>query len=90
MPVLPKATVPLKGPATPGASLPKPKIASNEQEETDEQEEAETNDGVLKILSAVGLAAAIVVLATQLTVANVWINAEDSETPGQWLQILPF
>jgi hypothetical protein len=90
VPILPKATIPLKSPATPGASLPKPKIASAEEEESDEQEETETNDGVLTILSAVGLAAAIVVLVTQLTVANVWINAEDSETAGQWLQILPF
>ena len=88
--MLPQATVPLKGPATPGAALPKPKIATAEAEDSEEQEETETNDGILKILSAVGLAAAIVVLVTQLSVASIWINAQDSETPGQWSQILPF
>jgi hypothetical protein len=90
VPVLPQATIPLKSPATPGASLPKPKIASAEEDESEEQEETEAADPIITIFSAVGLAAAIVVLVTQLTVANVWINAEDSETAGQWLQILPF
>jgi hypothetical protein len=52
--------------------------------------ETEPESGVVKILAGVGLAAAIVVLITQLMVASVWINAEDSENKGQWSQVLPF
>lgn len=89
VPILPQATVPLQAPATPGAGVPTPKISSGEQE-TEEPEEVETNKGIMTILAGVGLAAAIVVLASQLMVASVWINAEDNANKGQWSQVLPF
>ncbi|MEY5013344.1 MAG: hypothetical protein RLY69_1059 [Verrucomicrobiota bacterium] len=90
VPVLPQATIPIKGPATPGAALPKPKIASADEDESEEQEETEAANPMLTIFAAAGLAAAIAVLVTQLMTASVWINAPDSETAGQWSQILPF
>jgi hypothetical protein len=65
-------------------------VASLGQEESDEEEEIETSNGVLTILAGVGLAASIVVLVTQLMVASVWINAEDNPNAGQWSQVLPF
>ncbi len=61
-----------------------------QQEESDEQEEIETSNGVLTILAGVGLAASIVVLVTQLMVASNWINAQDNPNAGQWTQVLPF
>lgn len=42
----------------------------------------------MKILSGVGLAAALVVLGVQLKVADIWISAKDAETPGDWSQLL--
>jgi hypothetical protein len=41
-----------------------------------------------KILSGLGLVAAIVVISLQLKMSNVWINASDSDTPDDWMQIL--
>ena len=70
--------------------VPKPKVTAVEETPPEEAEEIETNNGVLTILAGVGLAAAIVVLVTQLMVASVWINAEDNENAGQWSQVLPF
>jgi len=90
VPILPQATVPLQAPAAPGGGVPKPKVTAVEETPSEEAEEIETNNGVLTILAGVGLAAAIVVLVTQLMVASVWINAEDNENAGQWSQILPF
>jgi hypothetical protein len=42
----------------------------------------------VKILAGVGLVAAIVVLSLQLKMSHIWLNAEDFEYPGDWMQIL--
>jgi hypothetical protein len=76
-------------PPAAGAAPSAPKAASVQQE-ADEPEEITAKDPVLTILAGVGLAAAVVALVTHLMVANIWINAEDSENKGQWTQLLPF
>lgn len=55
----------------------------------EDEEEKGGNEGLASVLAGVGLAAAIVVLAFQLMTANVWINAPDSQTPGDWMQLSP-
>jgi hypothetical protein len=57
--------------------------------QADDEEEEGGNDGLAKILSGVGLAAALVVLVLQLMTANTWINAPDSQSPGDWMQLSP-
>lgn len=61
-----------------------------EESKAEVAEEPDPDKGLITILAGVGLAAAIMVLVSQLTVASVWINAEDSENKGQWSQVLPF
>ena len=43
---------------------------------------------LFKVLAALGFVAALVVLASQLCTADVWINARDSEMPGDWAGML--
>ena len=85
---LPKATVQLQPPTQALGSTFAPSQASTLSVEDDEEEEA--GQGLVKILSGVGLAAAIVVLAFQLMTANAWVNAEDNEKKGDWTQLSPF
>ena len=54
----------------------------------DEEEDDDEGGGLMNILSGVGLAAALVVLAFQLMTANVWINAEGGEAKGDWMQLM--
>jgi hypothetical protein len=42
----------------------------------------------MKILAGVGLVAALVVLGLQLKTANIWIDARDALTPGDWSILL--
>ena len=84
-PSLPKATVQLSPPTAPlGVSSPAlaPSLQMEEEEETDPQE------GLLNILSGVGFAAALLVLALQLMCANVWVSSEDSPKSGDWSQLI--
>jgi hypothetical protein len=87
-PTLPKATVQLQPPTSPlGASSPSqaPTLM------VAEDEEEETEDTLIKILSGVGLAAAILLLSLQLVLANRWISApiqENSDRAGDWSQII--
>jgi hypothetical protein len=83
---LPKATVQLPAPTRPlGTSFSaSPQMATMQAEE---EEESEETDGLSKVLSGIGFAAALVVLALQLTTASTWINAEDSPTKGDWMQL---
>lgn len=54
-----------------------------------EPEEDETGASTfIKVLSGVGLVAAIVVLSLQLKMSSIWIDAEDFEYQGDWMQIL--
>lgn|GEM_PF-4341405 len=55
---------------------------------TQTDEEEEEGGGLINILSGLGLAAALVVLAFQLMTANVWIGAVDAEKSGDWTQLL--
>ena len=83
---LPKATVQLQPPTAPlGTSFSSPSQAATFQSDEDEDDDA--GEGLANILSGVGLAAALIVLVFQLMTANTWINAEDSETKGDWMQL---
>ena len=54
----------------------------------DDEETEEADGGLAKILSGVGLAAAVVVLALQLMTASTWVSAEDNPKTGDWMQLL--
>lgn len=85
---LPKATVALNPPTkplTPAAAAGTQSATLASVEEDEDESGANT---FANILAGVGLVAAIVVLALQLKVANVWIGAEDAESPGDWSQLL--
>ncbi len=85
---LPKATVQLQAPTQPlGTSFSSPSQMATMQ--ADDEEEEGGNDGLANILSGVGLAAALIVLAFQLMTANTWISAPDNQTPGDWTQLSP-
>jgi hypothetical protein len=84
---LPKATVQLQAPTQPlGTSLSSSGQAVTMRVEDDEEEES--NDGVVKILAGVGFAAALAVLAFQLMLAKTWINVEDNPKAGDWSQLI--
>ncbi|MES2438479.1 MAG: hypothetical protein V4584_05415 [Verrucomicrobiota bacterium] len=84
---LPKATVQLQAPTQPlGTSFSSPSQMSTLQAD-DDDDDVDTNDGLSKILAGVGFAAALVVLALQLSTASTWISAEDSPTQGDWMQL---
>jgi hypothetical protein len=86
-PTLPKATVQLQPPTQPiGTTTPSLSQAATLKVEDDEEDEGATGT-LLKLLSGVGLAAAIALLAFQLMLANVWINAEDNPNQGDWAQL---
>ena len=85
---LPKATVALNPPTKPlsptsAAATQKPTLSV--QEDGEDESGADTFD---KILAGVGLVAALIVLGLQLKVANIWIGAEDADSPGDWSQLL--
>lgn len=83
---LPKATVQLQKPTQP--LMPTGAAATGTAAAADEEEESTENEGIINILSIVGFAAALVVLAFQLMTANVWISAEDNPSKGQWSQLM--
>lgn len=56
--------------------------------EADDDEEEGGNEGLLKVLSGVGFAAALAVLVFQLMTANAWISAEDNPKKGDWTLLL--
>lgn len=84
---LPKATVQLQPPTQPlGTSFSSPSQMATTLVEEDE--EVEPGEGLVKILSGVGLAAALLVLTFQLLTANSWINVEDASPVGDWMRLL--
>ena len=84
---LPKATVQLQAPTQPlGTAFPPSRAPTLA---TEEEEEEEAGQGLANILSGVGLAAALVVLAFQVITADTWVNAEDNEKKGDWTQLSP-
>lgn len=85
---LPKATVQFQTPTRPlGTSFSSPSQMATVQ--ADDEEEIDEGGGLAKVLSGVGFAAALVVLALQLMTANIWINAEDSDSSskGDWMRL---
>ena len=83
---LPKATVQLQPPTQPlGTSFTSSSQVATLQ--ADEEEEEEGGQGLVTLLSGIGLVAALVVLAFQLMTANTWINAPDSQNKGDWMQL---
>ena len=54
----------------------------------DDDDDQDAGEGLAKILSGVGFAAALVVLVFQLMTANTWIGAEDNAKKGEWMQLL--
>jgi hypothetical protein len=84
---LPKATVQLQAPTQPlGTSFSSPSQVATTQDDEDDEDGKE---GLVNILSGVGLAAALIVLAFQLMTANTWISAEDNPNKGDWTQLSP-
>jgi len=88
-PTLPKATVQLQAPTQPlGAAFPpSSQVAMFKVEEETEEEPYAL---LVKILSGVGFATAIAVLALQLMISNVWISVEDippNPKVGDWMQL---
>lgn len=86
-PTLPKATVQLQAPTQPlGTSFPStpPQTGTFQM---DEDEEVEAHATLFNILSGLGFAAALAVLAFQLMIANTWISASDNPNPGGWSQL---
>jgi hypothetical protein len=82
---LPKATVQLQPPTQPIGS------ASASQAPTlaiQEEDDEEAGSGLLNGLAIVGFAAACAVLAIQLMISNIWINAADNESLSGWMQLL--
>lgn len=56
--------------------------------QVEDDEETEEGEGLAKVLSGVGLIAALVVLVFQLMTADSWINVEDAEPKGDWMRLL--
>ena len=84
---LPKATMQLQTPTTPlGTSFSSPSQMATTQSDDDEDEDA--GEGLAKILSGVGFAAALAVLVFQLMTASSWIGADDNAKKGDWMQLL--
>ncbi len=84
---LPKATVQLQTPTAPlGTSFSSPSQMATMQ--SDDEDDEEAGEGLAKILSGVGFAAALAVLAFQLMTASSWIGAEDNPKKGDWMQLL--
>jgi hypothetical protein len=88
-PTLPKATVQLQAPTQPlGTSFPTTASPATFQIEEEEDEEAHAT--LYKVLSGVGFAAALVVLAFQLMIAKTWIEVADNPKVGDWMQLFEF
>lgn len=63
-------------------------MATLKVEGDDDEENEAGSEGLLKILSGVGFAAALAVLAFQLMTANSWISADDNAKKGDWTLLL--
>lgn len=87
---LPKATVQLQAPTQPlGTSFSSASQAATLQ--GDDDDDGDSREGLVNILSVVGFIAALVVLTFQLMTANTWINAAenpDVPSPGDWSQLM--
>ncbi|MFZ9937004.1 MAG: hypothetical protein ACO3JG_08060 [Luteolibacter sp.] len=87
-PTLPKATVQLQAPTAPIGAVASPSQAATFRIEDDDEEGGERHEGLLKVLSGLGLAAAVLLFIFQISLAGVWINSEDNPRKGDWSQII--
>lgn len=85
-PTLPKATVQLQPPTQPLGAVFPPQVSLAKAEDLEEEEEPHAL--LMKVLSGVGFAAALVVLVLQLMMANTWIGVPDNPKAGDWMQLL--
>ena len=84
---LPKATVQLQAPTKPlGTSFASPSQMATLQ--ADDDDDSAGNENLANILSGVGFAAALIVLAFQLMTADTWISVEDNPKKGDWTLLL--
>jgi hypothetical protein len=84
---LPKATVQLQPPTKPlGVTSAPAQLGSLAAADDDENEDG--NEGIVNILSIVGFIAALFVLGFQVLTANTWVNAEDNDKKGDWMQLM--
>lgn len=82
-PTLPKATVQLQAPTQPiGTTPPSLTQASTIKVEDDAEEQAA--EGLVNVLSGIGLAASIALLVFQILQAKLWIDVEDNPRVGDW------
>lgn len=56
--------------------------------QAEDDDEAAGNENLVNILSGVGFAAALIVLAFQLVTADTWISVEDNPKKGDWTLLL--
>ena len=56
--------------------------------QADDDDDAAGNENLANILSGVGFAAALIVLAFQLVTADTWISVEDNPKKGDWTLLL--
>lgn len=56
--------------------------------QADDDEDTAGNENLVNILSGVGFAAALIVLAFQLVTADTWISVEDNPKKGDWTLLL--
>jgi hypothetical protein len=75
------ATKPLSSPSA-GATVRSSTLPTTEADEDETGAAAFT-----KILTGVGLLAAIIVLSLQLKMSSIWIDAEDAEPAGDWMRL---
>lgn len=86
---LPKATVSLQPPTQPlGPATARSTPSQAATLASVEDDEDEAGSGLINGLAIVGFVAACGILALQLVIANVWVNAEDNESVSGWMQLL--
>jgi hypothetical protein len=86
---LPKATVSLQPPTQPlGAGTGRSTPSQAPTLAIADDDEAESGSGVVKGLAIVGFVAACGLLALQLMISDIWINAKDNDSVSGWMQLL--
>lgn len=54
----------------------------------EDDDDAAAGNGLITGLAVVGFVAACALLAFQLMIAGIWINADDNESLSGWMQLL--
>jgi hypothetical protein len=85
---LPKATVNLQPPTVPLGAMPSASASQAPTLMIAGDEETSSADKVVTGLAIVGFIAACALLAFQLMIAGIWINAEDNPSESGWMQLI--